>query len=94
MWVLGAIVNDAKVMNTGRRATQAVLAADALVGAIRAARQPQTFAPANALRTFAFASVVARQYRHRPAVALGVYGFATAASFAPGHRARGFRRTF
>ncbi len=81
IWALGAITHNARVIGTGRKTTEAVFAADAIAGVIRAARRNQTFAAGNALRTFAFASVIGRQYRDKPLVVIGAYGFAAAASY-------------
>ena len=86
MWLLGAITHNQKTARTGQKATQAVLTADIFAGTLKliGQRQPTRHidyrASGNAVRTFAFASVLSRQYHDKPWVVIGSYGFATAVS--------------
>jgi len=84
MWLLGAITHNEKLSTTGFRTTQAVLTSDVFGWGVKLMAQHQTSrnldyrASGNAVRTFAFASAISRQYHDKPLVVIGSYGFATA----------------
>ena len=82
LWAIGALTHNEKAARTGQLATQAVLTAQALSGGfkIAARSRTQTLASAEAMRTFAFATVIRREYKNKPLAVIGSYGFATAVS--------------
>jgi hypothetical protein len=81
VWAWGAFTHNKKTMETGQKTTQAVFVANAIAGVLRSTRRKQSLAAGNALRTFAFAGVIGRQYPNKPALILAAYGFAAAASY-------------
>jgi hypothetical protein len=88
MWLAGALTHDQRLQYTGIKSTRAVLTADIYAEAMKqfALRQTSRYidyrASGNAVRTFALASVISRQYHDKPLAVVGSYGFATAVSFA------------
>jgi hypothetical protein len=88
MWLAGVLTHNQQLGYTGQKSTQAVLTADIFAGILRqyAVRQNSTHvdyhASGNAVRTFALASVISRQYHDKPLAVIGSYGFATAVSIA------------
>ena len=88
MWAIGALTHNDKVARTGQLATRAVFTAEALAGGMKLGTQlskrntdnPRSFVSANAMRTFALASVIRSEYRDKPLVVIGAYGYATAVS--------------
>jgi hypothetical protein len=88
IWLSGVLKHDQRLGFTGQRATQAVLIADVFASGMKqfAIRQNSRYidyrASGNAVRAFAFASVLSRQYHDKPLVVIGSYSFAAAASVA------------
>ena len=94
LWTIGKLTNNDRVARTGRLATAAVLQTELLVGGIKliASRERpdkigghggfrdggQSFPSGHTATSFAFATVVAHEYRDKPWVSVGAYGLATA----------------
>jgi membrane-associated phospholipid phosphatase len=94
MWTIGKFTDNERISHTGRLATAAVLQTELLVGGIKllASRERpdkvggegefraggQSFPSGHTATSFAFATVVANEYRDKPWVSVGAYGMATA----------------
>ncbi len=97
MWGLGALTHDSRAASTGPMASEAVLHASLAALGLKLAfnrERPnkfdgqgqfwgggRSFPSGHAATTFAFATVVAHQYKDKPWVRIGAYGLATAVSF-------------
>ncbi len=93
MWVVGALTHNEKAAHTGLLATQAVQYATEVAGGMSLIERHasginvsdfigggHSSSSGNAVRSFAFASVISHQYSNKPLVVIGSYGFATAVS--------------
>ena len=96
MWGLGKMTHNSKAADTGKMATEAVLHSNLAVWGLKMVfnrERPnksdgqgqfwgggQSFPSGHAATSFAFATVVADQYKDKPWVKFGAYGLATAVS--------------
>jgi hypothetical protein len=98
LYGLGKLTHNEKAANTGKLATEAVLHSQLVVQSMKMIfnrERPdkpdgqgsfwgggRSFPSGHAMSSFALATVVAHEYRHKPLIAVGAYGFATAVSLA------------
>ncbi len=96
MWGIGKVTHDVKVAKTGQMATEALFHTELAVRGLKSIfnrERPskidgqgqfwgggRSFPSGHAATTFAFATVVADQYKNKPLIAVGAYGLATAVS--------------
>jgi len=88
LWAIGKFTHNDRLSETGSLATQAVLHTQLVVSSLKFLSQRQrpngvdkkSFPSGHAATSFAFASVVARQYHDKPMIVIGSYGLATAVS--------------
>jgi membrane-associated phospholipid phosphatase len=94
MWGVGRLTNNDKAARTGKLALEAVLHTEIAVRGLKAIfsrERPnkvdgdgkfwgggESFPSGHAATSFAFATVVAHEYKNKPLVAIGAYGLATA----------------
>jgi hypothetical protein len=88
MWALGKVSHNDRLAETGQLSTEAILHTQIVVEGLKllsSRTRPngannQSFPSGHAATTFAFATVVAHEYRDKPLVGVGAYGLATAVS--------------
>jgi membrane-associated phospholipid phosphatase len=86
MWALGKVTHDDRLAETGRLATTAAIQTQLVISGLKALSQRerpnganrQSFPSGHTATSFAMASVIAHQYKDKPLIAIGAYGFATA----------------
>jgi membrane-associated phospholipid phosphatase len=86
MWALGKVTHNNRLAETGRLATTAAIQTQLVISGLKTLSQRerpngvnhQSFPSGHSATSFALASVVAHQYKDKPWVAVGAYGFATA----------------